>query len=241
MDVKGVSGYHLFGRTSQKRRTREALKRAAADLLRSGVTPTVADVADVALVSKSTAYRYFASQEALVAEVVLDEVVAAGIRELDHLAAASGTPAARVDAVVHADHQLVLKHESAFRTALRAMVTPRDDEGDETPRRPGNRLRYLGEAVAPLRGEVGAEPFERLVAALALCVGIESVVVTKDVCGLRAEAADSVKRWAAAALLQTALREAAAGVSAEGSPRRAGRPAGDGGRNPSRRRRRDGS
>ena len=219
MGVKGAGGYHLFGRTSQKRRTRDALKRAAADLIRTGVTPTVAEVADAATVSRSTAYRYFASQEALVAEVVLDEAVAAGMRKVDE-AATTGTPAERLDAVVQADHELVLEHESAFRTALRAMVAPRDDESDATPRRPGNRLRYLAEAVAPLRDDLDSETFEKLIGALALCVGIESVVVTKDICGLDADAAESVKRWAAAALLQAAVREpmtfgGAAGPSGE--------------------------
>ena len=150
----------------------------------------------------------------MVAEVVLDEAVATGLRKLDEVAA-TGTPAERLDAVVRADHELVLEHESAFRTALRAMVAPRDDESDGTPRRPGNRLRYLGEAVAPLRGELGAETSERLIAALALCVGIESVIVTKDICALPANAAASVKRWAAAALLEAALREAAARGPAE--------------------------
>ena len=62
-----TSSYESFGRINQKRRTRVALKEAAAEFVRLGVTPTVAQVAEAALVSKSTAYRYFPSQEALLA------------------------------------------------------------------------------------------------------------------------------------------------------------------------------
>jgi AcrR family transcriptional regulator len=50
---------------NQKRRTRAALVEAAQRLLDQGRTPTVADVADEALVSRATAYRYFPSQEHL--------------------------------------------------------------------------------------------------------------------------------------------------------------------------------
>lgn len=205
MEVK--DGYTLSGRMNQKRRTRDAIKRAAADLIRAGEMPSMSDVAEAALVSKSTAYRYFPSQEALVAEVLLDAAVEPGIRRLDDLAA-DGTPAERLDAVVRGDHELVIANEEAFRAGLRAMLAPRGESAGVIPRRPANRLRYVGTALADLRDVLGEERWERLVAALALCVGIESILVTADVCGLDASAAESVKRWAAAALLQTAHQEA---------------------------------
>src|SRR4051812_37137151 len=72
--VKGVrmSSYDSFGRMNQKRRTRAALMTAAAEFVRRGETPSILQVADAALVSKSTAYRYFPSQDALLAEALLD-------------------------------------------------------------------------------------------------------------------------------------------------------------------------
>lgn len=205
MEVK--DGYTLSGRMNQKRRTRDAIKRAAADLIRAGEMPSMSDVAEAALVSKSTAYRYFPSQEALVAEVLLDAAVEPGVRRLDELAT-HGTPAERLDAVVRGDHELVTANEEAFRAGLRAMLAPRGESAAVIPRRPANRLRYVGTALADLRDVLGEERWERLVAALALCVGIESILVTADICGLDARAAESVKRWAAGALLQTAHQEA---------------------------------
>ena len=52
-------GYEGVGRTSQKQRTRKALKDVATELIAAGKQPTVAEVAEGAQISKSTAYRYF--------------------------------------------------------------------------------------------------------------------------------------------------------------------------------------
>lgn len=201
-----VSSYESFGRMNQKLRTRAALMAAATEIVRRGEIPTVVQVADAALISKSTAYRYFPSQEALIAEALLD---AANRSDLDAVYAAAGTPgtaAARLDAVIQADHALVVKHEAAFRKTIRAMLA--DDASDPpVPRRPGNRLRYLTEALQPLHDRLGDERLQRLVAALSMCVGMESIIVMKDICGLTPEEAEAVKRWAAAALLQAALGE----------------------------------
>ena len=204
-----MASYESFGRMNQKRRTRSALKAAAAEFLRRGETPTVAQVAAAALVSKSTAYRYFPSQEMLVAEVLLDEAVRPDLEAVCAAARPPAPAAARLDAVVRADHALVVKHETAFRTALRVMLAPGADGPAEIPRRPGNRLRYLTDALEPLHDRLGAERLERLVAALAMCVGIESLLVTADICALPPEAGLGVKRWAASALLQAALAETA--------------------------------
>jgi hypothetical protein len=63
--------------------------------------------------------------------------------------------------------------------------------------------------------------FERLVAALSLCVGIEAHINLRDVCGLSVEDAREVKRWAARALLEVGLAETeqASSESYEGDAR----------------------
>lgn len=211
-----MASYVAFGRMNQKRRTRAALTAAAANFVRRGATPTVAEVAEAALVSKSTAYRYFPSQEALLAEALLEVVNRSDLEAVFTAAQTPGPPEARLDAVIRADHALVLKHERAFRTAIRAMLAPRTDDPSDVPRRPGNRLRYLADALAPLDDRLGAERLQRLVMALAMCVGMESIMVMADICGLTPAAAETVKRWAAAALLSAALDEAAMDRVADG-------------------------
>ena len=207
-----TSTYDLFGRTNQKRRTRLALMAAAAELMRGGLAPTVAQVADAALVSKSTAYRYFPSQDALLAELQLDQALGSDLEAPYAAARTPGSVATRLDAVVRADHTLVVTHAAAFRGALRVMLANASDDAG-VPRRPGNRLRYLAEALESLQEVVRARPLERLVMALAMCVGVESVVVLQDICGLTPAEAEAVKRWAASALLEVTLREAGAGVA----------------------------
>ena len=62
------TGYEESGRTAQKARTRNALLDAARDLLAlNGEVPTVEDAAAAASISRTTAYRYFPSQAALLA------------------------------------------------------------------------------------------------------------------------------------------------------------------------------
>jgi AcrR family transcriptional regulator len=192
---------------NQKTRTRAAIKAAAADFVQRGEKPNMAQIAEAALVSKSTAYRYFPSLDALLAEILLDITIKSDLEGVYAAAKTPGTPAARLEAVVRADHALVVKHEHAFRTALRVLVTPYPDAVPEIPRRPGYRLRYLADALTPLHDQVGSEGLERLVMALAFCVGIESIVVMEDICGLTPAEAETVKLWAAGALLQAALWE----------------------------------
>src|SRR5438309_9737124 len=57
--------YELSGRTGQKQRTRGALVTAARELVAQGQTPTVDEAAATASVSRTTAYRYFPNQRAL--------------------------------------------------------------------------------------------------------------------------------------------------------------------------------
>src|SRR5467141_692374 len=57
--------YELNGRVDQKRRTRDALIAAARQLVATGTTPTIEAAAEAAAISRTTAYRYFPNQRAL--------------------------------------------------------------------------------------------------------------------------------------------------------------------------------
>src|SRR5687768_4621339 len=65
MSMAHLQPYEQHGRTAQKQRTRNALIAAARDLLADGRTPTVEATADAASISRTTAYRYFPNQRAL--------------------------------------------------------------------------------------------------------------------------------------------------------------------------------
>ncbi|MFV9507505.1 MAG: TetR family transcriptional regulator [Oscillochloridaceae bacterium umkhey_bin13] len=192
------------GRVNQKRRTRAAIVAAATALLQAGQTPTVAEVADAAAVSRATAYRYFPSQEHLLAEAVLDLAVP---DIPGQIAAAGSVVAARLDAAISTTLEYVFAHEAAFRALLRHSLEP-DEAGDAPPRqRAGRRLGWASTVLDPLAQQLSASQQRRLVAALALCMGIETVVVLQDVCGLDQAEAQEVARWAAQRLLAGTLSE----------------------------------
>lgn len=203
-----MSTYEETGRTNQKQRTRMALIDKATELVRQGLTPTVAEVAEAALISKSTAYRYFPSQEMLLIEVGLAEILQHDLDALYRASEQSGTPRERLDAVVRGDFAMQLRHEGAIRRAVAAWIVRDAPSTAARERRPGNRLSYVARALEEVKSDLGAERFQRLLFALAMCMGIESVIVLKDICGMTDEEAVQVKRWATQALLTASLTEA---------------------------------
>ncbi|MGC4104812.1 MAG: TetR/AcrR family transcriptional regulator [Thermomicrobiales bacterium] len=205
-----MDAYEHSGRTNQKRRTRQALIQKATELVREGKCPTVAEVAEAALISKSTAYRYFASQDALLEEVRLDEILRSDLDRIAAVAVRPGAPEERLAAVVEADLAMQLFHEDIVRDRVAAWIVCNrpGSHSEGVTRRPGNRLNTVAAALQDVRTDLGEDAFQRLVMAIAMCMGIESVVVLKDICGLDEDALCQVKVWAANALLQAALREA---------------------------------
>ena len=201
------------GRINQKRRTRAAIVAAAAELLRQGKSPTVAEVADAALVSRATAYRYFPTQEYLLSEAALESIR----EEADQILGAleSTTDASsRIDAVVHGLQERTVGQEAGFRALLRLSLEQPFEQSDgqepgEPRRRGARRLDWIEQALAPVWNRFDQQTQRRLLGTLSLCIGIEAVVVLRDVCGYSAQEAIEISRWAAQAILEAGLRQEA--------------------------------
>jgi AcrR family transcriptional regulator len=198
------------GRENQRRRTRKDLLAAAARLLKEGRTPDMDSVAEEAMVSRATAYRYFPSIEALLVEAPLDGRIP---EPADVFAGDESTdPAARVDKAEAALHEMVYRNEAQLRAMLVANLqqAAKGHMRDGVPLRQ-NRRRWLVEAaLAPARARFTDAAYTKLVAALALIFGVESMIVFRDVLGLDEQSARKVKSWAARALVEAALAESAA-------------------------------
>lgn len=202
------------GRERQKQRTRSALLAAAARLVADGRTPSVAEAAEAAEISRRTAYRYFPSQEQMLVEATL-EALRPRI-EAALTAGGSARPgqriAARLDRLVTAVQRAAVANEALLRKMIALTVLGAPDDRAETaatPRRGYRRIHWIELALEPVRSSMAPRSFRRLVAGLALCMGIEALLVLRDICGLTAEEAENVSRWAARALLETSLRPAA--------------------------------
>ena len=194
------------GRVNQKQRTRQALVEAAGQLLTAGASPSLADVAEHALVSKATAYRYFASADALIAEVMFDR----DFPSVDQVLGSIGDePTTRVLAVEEAVNDTLLSHEHAMRMIVRNAIEMALSGADDTPHRPGRRQKLIAAAVEPLARVLKPEALKRLRHALALVIGPEAILAARDVCGLSAAETRKVTRWAAEAIVAHALSGAA--------------------------------
>lgn len=205
----GMTSFNLDdGRVNQKWRTRQALLRAAGQLLQEGKPLTVADVADAARVSRTTAYRYFGNQDTLQGWAPLAVLAEPDLADLIAAAEAPGPPEQRVERVIDRDQEMTKRIETAFRIMLRASLATAPQDG--SPKRPAHRVQWLEQALGEYRPVLGEEAFARLVYAIALCTGIESLIVLQDVCGLRTEDARAVKQWASQALIAQALADAGA-------------------------------
>jgi AcrR family transcriptional regulator len=199
-------------RRNQKDRTRAAIVAAATDQLRDGMNPTVAGAAEAAKVSRATAYRYFPTQEALLSET------ATITPSLVPVEAALGrwtteAPQDRLNTLLDLFNPIVVENEISYRAALRLYLETwfgaRLRDGDlQTRVRAGRRMRWLEDVLQPLKQRMPAPLSRRLKNALALTMGIDSIVVMKDVCGLETEEALNVLRWAAGIILEGAIREA---------------------------------
>jgi AcrR family transcriptional regulator len=196
------------GRPNQRRRTRKDLLQAAARLMKQGRTPSLEEIADEALVSRATAYRYFSGLEALLLEASLD----VGVPDPEELFAADGSrdPVARVGRVDETLHDLFIANEAAFRMML-ANSSQRIMRGDsDVPARQNRRIPLIEAALAPVRHELTPEMLTTLSRALALVVGPDAMVVLKDVLQVDDAEARAVKLWAIQALVDAARRRSPA-------------------------------
>ncbi len=196
--------YETFGRTDQKSRTRAALVAAARQMVSLGVSPTVEQAASAASVSRTTAYRYFPTQRALLAAAHPETGARSMLGQ-----SPSQDPAERLDEVIRAFTAMILETESQQRTMLRLSLQPAHGE---LPLRQGRAIGWITEALEPLRAQFTDPGLHKLVLAIRSATGIEALVWLTDMAGLSRPEAVELMRWSAQSLLRTALM---AGVPGE--------------------------
>ena len=195
------TAYELNGRTNQKRRTRDALVAAARSIVAEGRTPTIEEVAEAASISRTTAYRYFPSQRALLA-AAHPETATESLLPDDP----PDDVATRLDIVVAAYTQTILDTESQQRTMLRLSLEADPEERSQLPLRQGRVIKWLEEALAPLEQQLPRSEVHRLAIAIRSATGIEALAWLTDVAGLSREDAAGLMRWSAHAMLEAATR-----------------------------------
>lgn len=205
----GLSQELTNERTNQKARTRAALLASAGALIREGKRPTIEEAASAAAISKRTAYRYFDSQEHMLADAALETLRP----RMDEMLKSLGAPNdahARVTSLAVALRRLSEEYDLELREMIRASLNRGGSPSTTVaPRaRGGRRLEWIRTSIEPLRREISAGSFEKLTDCLAVCLGIDALMVLRDICGVPGEQAEQLMVWMATAILDRALEEA---------------------------------
>lgn len=181
-----MTGQPQAGRVNQKARTRMAIVGAARELIQTGQPVSMPAVAQAALVSEPTAYRYFPDLLSLLSEAF------AGLwpdpEEALRPVAESADPAERIAFATEFLFRHVLAYSGAVRATIAATITRRE----LARARPGLRFGLIDHALAPLRDTLAVtdpETFSQLRLDLAVTVSAEALFTLTDLCGLTPEQA----------------------------------------------------
>lgn len=196
------------GRVAQKERTRAELLRAARELRAAGKVPGVADVADAARISRTTAYRYFPTQELLLAEAAADPLIEA-MREAIARADAHADVVDRVDAVFAELAPLMIRHEPELRTMLKIALERSLEEAHERhiPLLSAPWVVAWDRILEPLRRQVPPPKYALMVRSLGTLLSVETLNVLYDACDLDEHAAAAAVRAAARAMVRGFLHD----------------------------------
>jgi AcrR family transcriptional regulator len=186
------------GRVAQKQRTRDELLRAARELRAAGKVPAVADVADAARISRTTAYRYFPTQEMLLAEATADPLIEA-MQSAISSADAHTDIVERVEAVFAQLAPLMIRHEPELRTMLKIALERSLEELHERhiPLLSAPWVVAWDRVLEPLRQKVSPAKYALMVRSLGTLLSVETLNVIFDACDMDESA--TVKAICAAA------------------------------------------
>jgi AcrR family transcriptional regulator len=177
------------------------------ELFRTGGPLTVTAVAELAGVSRATAYRYFPSNDTVVLQATLpagdDPLLDGAPADLPE-ATDQGLPD-RAAALVRRMGEWAFDHETELRTMMRLSLSP--ERRDLTGLRRGhtNRDRWIANLLEGLPGDVPEASRRRLAAALTPLFGADAVIWTTDIAALSRDEALHVLEWAARTLVEATL------------------------------------
>jgi AcrR family transcriptional regulator len=184
--------YASTGRIRQKARTHQLLVATVRELITQGITPTVEDIAEASGVSRTTTYRYFPNQRALLSaahpEIELESLVPDSVIDIRQ----------RLEIALDEHFRILVDWEPQLRTSLRLSLEP---GADQPPLRGGRALGWFEDALKPM-GSSGAR---QLAIAIRAAAGIESYIWLVDIADQSQEQALGIMRTTAHTLLDAAL------------------------------------
>lgn len=186
------------GRIQQKARTRTKILDSAKEMMHKKASLTLEDVAKEASISRATIYRYYANIDLLITEASLDihhkspdELV----QEVDKMPLED-----RIYYIQAHYNELAQKHELVFRRYLSAVLSESITSKEKL--RGARRVKSLIKALEPFKKKFDTETFQNLISAASVLMGIDSVIVCKDVCDLNNKQTNNTLHWALKMILK---------------------------------------
>src|ERR1051326_5152633 len=150
MAARQVSPPLPHTRVAQRRRTRRAIVDAAAAFIAGGGTPSVADIAAAADVSRRTVSLYFPTLEQLLLDATLGLLSQSAIdRALEPSGDQTNGVEAVLDRAIRALGELMTETLPLGRSLIKLTVDPPKPE--EISRRGYRRIEWIERAIEPLR------------------------------------------------------------------------------------------
>jgi AcrR family transcriptional regulator len=183
------------GRTNQKARTQRAIIEACVELMRQRRSVTMPEVAQAAMVSEATAYRYFPDLASLLARALAEDWPTPA--EALAPVAASEDPVERVAFATRFLLRGVAERQAVVRSMISATLVQPELSGTA---RPGIRFGLIEYALSPFVDVLEAtapDLLAQLRLDLAVVVSAEALFSLTDLCGLSIEdAIDSAEKTA---------------------------------------------
>ncbi|WP_422082488.1 TetR/AcrR family transcriptional regulator [Ulvibacterium sp.] len=179
--------YLKTGRTNQKTETRSKILISAQYFLNNGLKFNLEDIAKKTGISRATVYRYFSNVDILAAEAGLDVNTKSPETIYENL---EGTDLEdRVLEIQNYYNTLTIDHEKLFRKYLSTIL----GATASTQKRGARRKKTLRLVLE--KTNFTPEEKENLSNLLTILMGIEPLIVTKDVCGLDNQKSIELMKW----------------------------------------------
>ncbi|SHE90715.1 DNA-binding transcriptional regulator, AcrR family [Arenibacter palladensis] len=178
--------YIQTGRINQKLETRHKILESAKQLVRKGIDFNLEDVANNAEISRATIYRYYPNLEILSYEVGIDIGTKTPEDIIEDLKDCSLNDMLMGIQNYYNEH--AVNNENAFRKYLSAVLTSASEK-----KRGARRNRTL--QLALMKSDIRPKEKKDLVHLLAILMGIEPLIVAKDVSGLDNQEFKELMNW----------------------------------------------
>ncbi|MBU2928602.1 TetR/AcrR family transcriptional regulator [Winogradskyella psychrotolerans] len=186
--------YLKKGRVKQKQETREKILSSTQELMNYGEKFTLEDVAEKAGVSRATIYRYYSNIDLLSAEAGIDINTKSPKTIYENLQGLEIKD--KLLGVQEYYNNLALDNENAFRNYLSIVLTS-DSQHNKRGARRSKTLKMVLEETNLTKTEI--KNIQNLFTVL---MGVEPLIVTKDVCGLNNEQSKKLLKWGMELLLK---------------------------------------